>query len=130
MVPADFSVDNPKLLMQPRFIAELQYLREHLRQNRQVLPAEPGYAVVIRMLVRAKIAKGYVVVTGTFDPPRTRHPNAIAIQQHPNHHHRVIRCFPSPIAPSVIAVDLRQLQTTHQFRDEAGQVIFRQPVLQ
>ena len=55
-------------LHQSRSVAELKHLREHLPQHWQVQPTKIGNGVVIRMLVRAKVAKRYVVVAGTFDP--------------------------------------------------------------
>jgi len=94
------------LFHQSRFVSKLKYLCEHLRQHRQMQPTNAGDRVVIRVLVRAKITKRYVVVTGSFDSSRTHHANAVAVQKHPNHHHRVICRFPAPIAQSVMAVDL------------------------
>jgi hypothetical protein len=56
---------------QARFIAQPQHLREQLRQCLQVLLPKTGNRVVIRMLVRRKVSKRKVFVSGALDSPRT-----------------------------------------------------------
>ena len=82
------------------------------------------------MLIRRQIPKGQVLAGGALDPPRTHDAHAIAIEQQPHHRHRVIRRLPAPITPSIKAIDPGHVQANHQFRDEARQMILRQPVLQ
>ena len=79
-------------------IQQWAVLARHVYAVKPALAAEIA-AEMGETLVRAKIAKGNVVVAGAFDPSRTRHAHAVAVEQNPHHHHRVIRRFPPSVAP-------------------------------
>src|ERR1019366_3756542 len=62
--------------------------------------------IVIGVFVRRQIPDRYVFVGRPFDLPRTHHSPAVAVQQHPHHHRRVVGRHSSSILTSVDRHDL------------------------
>src|ERR1035437_5108237 len=117
-------------LDQARLVAQPQSLGEQLRQTLQMRLPKAGDRIVIGVLVRRQVPERYVFMGRTFDLPRTNHSPAVAVQQHPHHHRRVVGRHSSSILTSVDRHDLGQVQFVGYLSDEARQMILRQPVLQ
>ncbi len=92
--------------------------------------AEIRDRVVIRMLVSRQIAERHVLVGRPLDPPRTRHPSRVAINQHPHHHPRIIGRQPAPVSRLVGRIHRRQIQRLHHVRYKPRQMALGQPILQ
>src|ERR1035437_1665093 len=82
------------------------------------------------VLVRRQVPERYVFMGGTFDLPRTDHSPAVAVQQDPHHHRRVVGRHSPSILTSVDGHDLGQVQFVGYVGDKPRQMILRQPVLQ
>ncbi len=85
---------------------------------------------MIGMLVHRQVSEGYVLVSRSLDPPRTRHPSAVAVNQQPHHHARIVRRQPSPVALFVAGVNRRQVQRLHYICHQPRQVALGQPIVQ
>ena len=62
-------------------------------------------------------------------PARRHHSHAVAIQQHLDHHQRIVG-RPAPPLLLVATCDLRQVELVDDVGDEIGQVALGQPLLE
>ena len=123
--PVERHVPQPR---QPSLSAQLQHLHEQLAQRRQVPLPELRDRVVIRMLIRRQNAECQRAIRRLLDLPRTRNPDAVAVQQQTRHHSRIIRRLPA-LRPVVRIVNRRQVQRRNHVLDKIHQIILRQPIL-
>src|SRR5450759_3167636 len=81
-----------------------------------------GDGIVIRVLVGGQVPEGYILMRPAFDLTRTRHPQAVAVQRQPHHHHRMIGRQSPAVLPVIRGVDRRRVQSIHYVADESRQV--------
>src|SRR5437867_109791 len=84
-------------LHQPRRLTQSQSLREQPCQRFQMSLPKFVDRAVIWMFIGTQIPERHVFVCPLLDLPRTHHTNAVAIDQQPYHHHRMVGCLASPI---------------------------------
>lgn len=117
-------------LDESRAPAQFERLDEELGERLEMLLAEAGDGVVIRMLVGGEVAEGDAVVGGLLDAARTGEAGGVAIEQQPREHFRVIARGAAAVLAPVGFQNRIEIQLADDLGDEAGQVIFRQPVVQ
>ena len=96
-------------LHQPRLLAQRQYLYEQARQRIQIILAKVGDGPEVRCVVRRQHPEGDVLVETLGDAASGRHPHAVAVEQHLDHHPWMIR-WPATPFPLVASGDLRHVQ--------------------
>ena len=75
-------------------------------------------------IVRRQYPEGYVLVEPLGDSSGRCHPDAVAVEQHLDHHPWMIR-WPASTLAIVAGDDLRQVQLVHDVRDEVSQMAIR-----
>jgi len=78
---------------------------------------------VIRMRVRAKIAKRHIVVGLRFQLARTVLPRRVAIQKHSHHHRRRVRRHAHGIHRFIRSKDRAQIQSRNHIHQKTRQMI-------
>ena len=116
-------------LHQSCLLAKLQHLQEQLPQRLQMVLAEVGDGAEVRRVVRRQHPEGDVLVETLGDAPGGGHPGAVAVEQHLDHHPWMVGRAAPPF-PLVAGGDGREVQLVHHVRDEIGQVVRRQPLLE
>ena len=116
-------------LHQTRLPAQRQYLHKQPRQHFQIVLAKVRDRAEIRRVVRRQHPERYVLHKTLRNPSRGRHPDAVAVQQHLDHHPWMVR-RPASALPLVASRDLRQVQLLHDVGDEVSQMVIGQPLLQ
>jgi hypothetical protein len=88
---------------------------------------EPGQRGMIRTLVHRQYPIRHVLDQAPLDPPGGPLACAVGIQQHPQHHHRVIHRTTTTIS-TIGGIEPRHIQLRDHIKNEERQMIFRQPI--
>ena len=106
---------------------QTQHLGEQLGDRRLVTAAKPSQRRMIRTLIPGQHPECHVLDQASLDPATRTLTHAIRVDQHPQHHRRVI----ARTAPAVVAqirIEPREIQLTDHVEHEPGQMIRRQPL--
>src|SRR5258707_1245376 len=96
------------------------------RRNRpSCRPREAGNAVVIGMMIGAKITPRHTLVARPLNPPRAEHARRIAVDQKRQHHTGRILFAPTATHVEPGAAQIAQF---HRFQNQMRQLVVRHPL--
>ena len=117
-------------LHQPGLLTQLQRLGKQPRQGLQVPLAKLRQRAVVGVLVGGEESKRHILKRLGLNLARAESPGRIPVEQHAHHHRRRIGRKASSILLIIGGVDGAQIERFNHIDQKAGQVIFRQPVMQ